>query len=458
MKKTGSNVMEKEECENNRNVDTQEMENSLKTQTLESAGSEESMEQNINFQNMNPDTQVILVEGNDQTNSFNWRLTKKNVGSFFVIVLSMIFFFFLFRIDKVVVLMEKFVSVLQPIIIGAIMAYLLNPIEKFVERGILKLKKEPGLKYRKLARNIGILLSIFLGIFVITFLVMTVVPQFISSAQEIVMEMPDKMNKLVRWVNDKFSGDTEFNRTVNDLFNSAVTYLENWLQTELLNTLNVIAVSFTSGLISVFNILKNFFIGIFVAIYIMASKDHFVSVGRKMCYAFLPKKKANSLFEIMQHCHRTYSGFINGKLIDSFIIGMLCYAGVSFMDLEKYKMLISVIVGVTNVIPFFGPFIGGIPCVVLIMLVDFKKGIYLGIFIILLQQLDGNVIGPMILGDSTGLSPFWVMFAILVGGGLFGFMGMLIGVPTFAVIYYLIKRAVEAKLEKKGMPKETSHY
>ncbi|MBQ3515046.1 MAG: AI-2E family transporter [Lachnospiraceae bacterium] len=449
--------MEKEEQENNANMDTQEAER--QGGLLVEASPEEGVQgQAVDFQKMSLGNQAILEAGNEQNNSFNWRLTKKNIGSFLVIVLSMIFFFFLFRIDRVGVLVKEAIKVLQPIIVGVVMAYLLNPVEKFVEIRLLKLKKEPGHGYRKFARNMGILLSICIGIFIVIFLVMTVVPQFISSAQEIITELPDKMNKLVNWVNDKFSEDTEFNRAVNSLFNTSITYLENWMQTELLNTLNVIAVSFTSGLISVFNVLKNLFIGIFVAIYVMSSKDHFAKVGRKMCYAFLPQKKASVLFEIMQHCHRTYSGFINGKLIDSFIIGMLCYAGVSFMDLEKYKMLISVIVGVTNVIPFFGPFIGGIPCVVLIMLVDLKKGIYLGIFIILLQQLDGNVIGPMILGDSTGLSPFWVMFAILVGGGLFGFMGMLIGVPTFAVIYYLIKRVVEAKLEKKGMPKDTNQY
>lgn len=399
-----------------------------------------------------------VLEASDQNHAFNWRLTKKNIGSFLVIVLSMLFFFFLFRLDRVAVMLNKTISVLQPIILGFIMAYLLNPVEKFIEIRILKIKKNPGKRYCKFARNISIFLSICIGIALLAFLVMTVVPQFISSAREIIMELPDKIDELVNWVNEKFSEDTEFNRTLNDLFNSAVAYFENWMQTELLNTLNVVAVSFTSGLISVVTVFKNFFIGIFIAIYMMASKDHFVSVGKKMCYAFLEKEKANVLFEIMQHCHKIYSGFVNGKLIDSFIIGMLCYAGLSFMDLEKYKVLISVIIGVTNVIPFFGPFIGGIPCVVLIMLIDFKTGVYLGIFIILLQQLDGNVIGPMILGDSTGLSPFWVMFAVLVGGGFFGFMGMLIGVPTFAVIYYLIKRMVEARLEKKGMQKETEYY
>lgn len=444
--------------ERNKQEEVNEQKRNEKDDTQNEAEvSEDTMNSTVN-QDFDHNTQVILVEENEYAHSFNWRLTKKNIGSFLVIILSMLFFFFLFRIDKVAVLISKFASVLQPITLGIVMAYLLNPVEKFVEIRILKLKKEPGEKYRKFAKNMGIFLSISIGILLIAFLLMTVVPQFISSAQEIVKEFPDKLNKLVDWVNKKFSGDTEFNHTINDLFNSAVSYLENWMQTELLNALNVLAVSFTSGLISVFNVLKNFLIGIFVAIYVMTSKDHFAKVGRKMCYAFLPQKKAGVLFEIIQYCHKTYSGFINGKIIDSFIIGMLCYAGVSFMDLEKYKVLISVIVGVTNLIPFFGPFIGGIPCVILIMLVDFKVGIYLGIFIILLQQLDGNVIGPMILGDSTGLSPFWVMFAILVGGGLFGFIGMLIGVPTFAVIYYLIKRVVEAKLEKKGMPKETSRY
>ena len=271
--------MEKEEQENNANMDTQEAER--QGGLLVEASPEEGVQgQAVDFQKMSLGNQAILEAGNEQNNSFNWRLTKKNIGSFLVIVLSMIFFFFLFRIDRVGVLVKEAIKVLQPIIVGVVMAYLLNPVEKFVEIRLLKLKKEPGHGYRKFARNMGILLSICIGIFIVIFLVMTVVPQFISSAQEIITELPDKMNKLVNWVNDKFSEDTEFNRAVNSLFNTSITYLENWMQTELLNTLNVIAVSFTSGLISVFNVLKNLFIGIFVAIYVMSSKDHFAKVGR----------------------------------------------------------------------------------------------------------------------------------------------------------------------------------
>ena len=178
---------------------------------------------------------------------------------------------------------------------------------------------------------------------------------------------------------------------------------------------------------------------------------------RKIVYAFNTPRRANIILHIASKTNKTFSGFIIGKIIDSAIIGVLCFIGLTILKMP-YTLLVSVIVGVTNVIPVFGPYIGAIPSTILILLVDPMKGLYFVIFIFLLQQLDGNVIGPMILGDSTGLSAFWVMFAILIGGGLFGLGGMIVGVPTFAVIYYIIKMLIQQKLEQKNLPIETENY
>ena len=215
--------------------------------------------------------------------------------------------------------------------------------------------------------------------------------------------------------------------------------------------------SLTEGVIGVVNGLIDVLIGFIVAIYLLFGKEKFLGQGRKIVYAFNTPRRANIILHLAAKTNKTFSGFIIGKLIDSAIIGVLCFIGLSILKMP-YTLLVSVIVGVTNVIPVFGPYIGAIPSTILILLVDPMKGLYFVIFIFLLQQLDGNVIGPMILGDSTGLSAFWVMFAILIGGGLFGLVGMIVGVPTFAVIYYIIKMLIQQKLEQKKLPIETENY
>lgn len=186
-------------------------------------------------------------------------------------------------------------------------------------------------------------------------------------------------------------------------------------------------------------------------------KETFAAQIKKMLYAGMQVERANMVLHITRKSNEIFGGFIIGKIIDSAIIGVLCFIGITILDMP-YILLVSVIVGVTNVIPFFGPYIGAIPSTILIALADPLKGLYFLIFIIALQQLDGNVIGPKILGNSTGLSAFWVVFSILLGGGLFGFIGMIIGVPTFAVIYYIVKMVVEEKLKKKKLPPDTEHY
>lgn len=231
----------------------------------------------------------------------------------------------------------------------------------------------------------------------------------------------------------------------------------DWVQNDLLKHTNDLMTSLTEGVIGVVNGLIDILIGFIVAIYLLFGKEKFMGQCRKIVYAFNPPRRANIILHIASKTNKTFNGFIIGKIIDSAIIGVLCFIGLSILKMP-YTLLVTVIVGVTNVIPVFGPYIGAIPSAILILLVDPMKGLYFIIFIFLLQQLDGNVIGPMILGDSTGLSAFWVMFAILIGGGLFGLPGMIVGVPTFAVIYYIIKMLIQQKLEQKKLPVETEHY
>ena len=183
----------------------------------------------------------------------------------------------------------------------------------------------------------------------------------------------------------------------------------------------------------------------------------FIGQSKKIVYAILPSRFGNVVIHTMRVSNQIFGGFVSGKILDSAIIGIICYIGLIILQMP-YSLLVAVIVGVTNVIPFFGPFIGAVPGFVLIALAEPVKGLYFLIFVFLLQQVDGNIIGPKILGDSTGLSSFWVIFAILVGGGMFGFMGMLLGVPTFAVIYYLIRESVAYILRRRKLPEETKEY
>lgn len=244
---------------------------------------------------------------------------------------------------------------------------------------------------------------------------------------------------------------------VENILNHASENIQNWIQTDLLRQMNVLMTNITTGAINVLSEVFNFLVGCIVSVYMLFGKETFAAQIKKMLYAGMQVERANMVLHITRKSNEIFGGFIIGKIIDSAIIGVLCFIGITILDMP-YILLVSVIVGVTNVIPFFGPYIGAIPSTILIALADPLKGLYFLIFIIALQQLDGNVIGPKILGNSTGLSAFWVVFSILLGGGLFGFIGMIIGVPTFAVIYYIVKMVVEEKLKKKKLPPDTEHY
>ena len=275
-------------------------------------------------------------------------------------------------------------------------------------------------------------------------LIYLVVPQIYNNTRNLLLALPGQVRDLMEWITEKMADDTELSGIVTRVYSEAMNFLSTWVKTDMIDQLYLVI----DGLLGAVNVVAEFFIGIIIAVYLMVSRETFVSQGKKVIYAFLNDEHANMFIQLLKECNRIFGGFINGKLLDSLIIGILCFIGCSLLQMP-YSVLVAVIIGVTNVIPFFGPYIGAIPSTILIMLDSPSKGLIFIVFILVLQQFDGNILGPKILGDSIGLSPFWIIFAILLGGGLFGVVGMLFGVPVFAVFHFLIKSFIDYRLSKK---------
>lgn len=384
---------------------------------------------------------------------------RKGLTFFLVIAACVIFYFALLRIDDITAKIYKIIDVLKPILYGLAIAYLLNPIVKQVDRWLIPVleKKMSAKKARKTSRAIGVLVSLILLIALIIALCNMMIPELYKSIRDMVYTLPGQISDVVSKITSIQTDSSPTGIMVRNLIEQGSDALQNWIRQDLLTKVNEIMSNLTVGIINFVSEILNFLIGLIVSIYILFSKETFSAQSKKMVYAIFRTNHANMILHLTKKSNEIFGGFIIGKIIDSLIIGVLCFFGLTILKMP-YILLISVIVGVTNVIPFFGPYIGAIPSAILILLNDPVKGIYFLIFILILQQLDGNVIGPKILGNSTGLSAFWVVFSILIGGGLFGFVGMIMGVPTFAVIYYIITMLINHMLEKKKLPLLTSQY
>ena len=356
-------------------------------------------------------------------------------------------------------------GVLQPILIGEVMGYLFNPLMRRIDEGccdliLPKVKKKE--KVRHMIRTVSSILTVLIFLTVFGLIIYMIVPALIESIVNLVNTMSANVENFIAWyeqlsIPGKGSGAWE------SYLLMAAQAIENWFDHTLMPQLQDFAqwrdylTSITVSAINVVVVLKNVVIGLIVSVYVLMEKERFEGQAKKITFAVLPIKQANALIQIVHKVDQIFGGFIIGKIIDSIIIGIICFIGCSILRMP-YTLLISVIIGVTNVIPFFGPLIGAIPCLIIVTITDPLHGLYLLIFVLVLQQVDGNIIGPKILGESTGLSSFWVIFAIMVGSGLFGFTGMLFGVPTFAVIYYLIQRLVAYLLKRRGLPTKTQDY
>ena len=393
---------------------------------------------------------------------------SRGISAFLVILAGIICFFIFLRFESIAKAFGTIVEVLAPIIYGFVLAFLLNPIVKRVEGWItpalIKLFKKEE-RAQKTARSVGIFSGIVVAIIIVVALLNMLIPELYKSIKDLVVTLPEELSQWGKDINTLIKGHSTVDNLVKNVLiqgqDAIGNWVENdlmsWVQNDLFKQTNQIITGVTTGVISVVNVVLNIFVGVIVSVYVLYSKEKFASQSKKIVYATMKPTKANNLIHIAKKANTIFSGFIIGKIIDSAIIGVLCFIGLSILKMP-YTLLVSVIVGVTNIIPFFGPFIGAIPSAILILLVDPIKGLYFIIFVLLLQQLDGNVIGPKILGDSTGLSSFWVIFSILISGGLFGFVGMIVGVPTFALIYYIVKMYIQQKLEQKELPTETTCY
>lgn len=371
-----------------------------------------------------------------------------------------LFFFMIYRYNGFTAFWQKLINVLQPIIIGFVVAYLINPIMMFLERNLFKVLKsrmKSEKKAKKMARSMGTAGALIFLVLVIFLLLNMMIPELLKSIQNMMVNLPQEVNAFTEWMKSVLSGDSELAKSLESTLLSATNFLENLLQKQILPQANTYIASITTGVINIVKVLFNFIIGLIIAVYILMSKETFIGQGKKLVYTIFPPKIGNHMIHMLRISNQMFGGFISGKILDSAIIGLICYIGLVIMRMP-YSLLVAVIVGVTNVVPFFGPYVGAVPSFILIVLAEPVKGLYFLIFIVVLQQIDGNIIGPKILGNSTGLSSFWVVFAILVGGGLFGFMGMLLGVPTFAVIYYIIREGVAYILRKRKLPESTLDY
>lgn len=389
---------------------------------------------------------------------------KQQFGKSIVIFLAaaacILFYFALLRVSQISAAVSTLIGVAKPIIYGLAIAYLLNPIVKSVDRRLIPFleKKCPNFKKKKqLSRSVGIFLALLFLLAVIVALLNMMIPELYSSIRDMILNVPSQMNRFVDSLSDMNRDNSTLGTLLENIMTEATDFLQNWMRTDLMDSVNELMSSLTVGVINILKEILNLLIGLIVSAYVLFSKEKFSRQCKKITYALFKPSSANMILHLTIKSNEIFGGFIIGKIIDSAIIGVLCFIGLTLMDMP-YTLLVSVIVGVTNVIPFFGPYIGAIPSAILILLTDPRMGIYFIIFIIALQQFDGNVLGPKILGNSTGLSAFWVVFSILIAGGLFGVPGMILGVPTFAVIYYIVDMLIAHKLEKRKLPVETDAY
>ena len=341
------------------------------------------------------------------------------LAGFGAISLSIIFFFLIYRFDGFGDAISTLTGILMPFIYGAVIAYLLKPVCNTIESFLRRFIPE---KMHGLVNVLSVTLTILFGLLLIYALCMMIIPQLITSVTTLYYTAQRNLAKFVQWANHvEF---IENNQQIMDMLNSAYatisTNIDDLIKTRLLPSMQNIVSGAAVGVLNVVTMAKNLIIGIIVAVYMLASRKRFVQQAKLVLYSIFKPRWAELIKEEVKYADKMFGGFINGKIMDSAIIGVLCYIGCLIFKFPS-ALLVSVIIGVTNVIPFFGPFIGAVPATLLILIQNPIKALWFVLFVLVLQQLDGNVIGPKILGNTTGLSSFWVLFAILLFGGLWGF-------------------------------------
>lgn len=393
-------------------------------------------------------------------------IDKKVIGigitALIVIILSVAFIYLLFNGSIFYNAFKQFISVSMPVVYGLILAYLLSFILNFIEeRWIIPLCKRfkfnINTKTLPRIRVASIFVTLLLSALAIYIFLIILIPHVYQSIQNIVESFPTYIDNLVRFIEMILSRNPEIEEYFINITNEYSDKIYDWI-TQILPSMNELIKNLSMSVISFLMTLWDLLLGLIIGIYLMANKERFSGQAKKILYAIFSTERANNFLSDLRFIDKTFGGFLSGKIIDSCIIGIICFVCLQFIG-TPYSVLISLIIGFTNIIPFFGPFIGAIPSALLVLMVDPLQCLYFIIFVFLLQQFDGNFLGPRILGDSTGLpSGFWVIFSVTIFGGLYGFAGMIFGVPLTASVYAFTKRAVKKRLNRKQYPTNTEVY
>mgnify|MGYP004633433981 FL=1 len=394
-----------------------------------------------------------MGQGSDKR-YFKWGLT-----ALVVIFISILLVVIFTNLPGFFALLTSIGKILSPLITGVVIAFLLNPLVNFVDcrLGPILEKKLKTQTAKNLSRAAGIVMALIVaGILVYGFFAM-LLPQLYESVMNIVDNAGTYFNSIETWATNILEDNPEIQGYVDKGLEQLRGFIENWVTTTFLSDMSKLVTTVSTSVFAVIKSLTNFIIGLVASVYMLWSKDTFRAQTKKIMVATMRPSAADRLLALGRNAYRIFNGFIIGKLIDSAIIGVLCYIGCSVLKMP-FTALIATIVGVTNIIPFFGPIIGAVPSGFLILLVDPLKAFYFVIFVIVLQQLDGNVIGPKILGNTVGISGFWVLASITIAASIFGFAGMLLGVPVFALLYVIISDSVNARLRKKQHSTVTEDY
>lgn len=413
--------------------------------------------------------------------NFNKKYISIGIIALGVIILAILFFFACFQVDAFKEVIGNIFNLLTPVIYGFIFAYLLIPIVNFFDRKLfyriaLRNKDHISNKKKRVFRVFSIIFSFSVVIFLITLLMRSLIPQITASINTMQEQSNTYFNTVSGWVNSITNWFYDFQKKYigpgsmldgmidfEKIRDSSLEFFAGIFSSNANNAtpINNLLTNVSSFFIGFFKNVWNMLIGFVISIYVLLNKELFAAQAKKIVYSMFSLEKANHLLRDLRFVSDTFLGFIIGKIVDSIIIGFICYFGLLILDMP-YPILLSVVIGLTNIIPFFGPIIGAVPTSFIVLIATFSdnpwKIVYFIIFVIILQQLDGNIIGPAILGSSTGISGMWVIFSITFFGGLWGVVGMFIGIPIFSVFYAMFKRSVERRLVKKNLPTESWEY
>ncbi len=387
------------------------------------------------------------------------------VTAFLVIAAAIVFYMLVNHLAWMGKSLRHLGAILSPFVWGLVIAYLLFPLMSIYQRGIftplwkLLLKKSPKAEQAvpKLSRGFSVFLAMLTLLIIISGLVWMVAPQMYNSIESIIVNSGDYVDRADQWISRFFMNYPEIESTISGMFGDVSMGIVTWASNNLLPEFRGLLTNVTSGVFSFAKGIYNIIIGLIVSVYVLYSKEVFAAHCKKIIYAVFSLEAAQRILDAVHFTNRVFQGYISGKILDSLIIGILCYVGCSILRIE-YAVLVRFIVVVTNIIPFFGPFFGAVPSALIILTESPMHALVFVIFIVLLQQFDGNILGPKILGNRVGINGFWVLFSIIVGAGLFSFTGMLLGVPVFVVLYVFFKGLVNRKLARSGLPVDTEEF